>query len=77
MDLANKRVLVVGASSGIGRAAALRLAREGARVAFSSRRIEPLEAGAKEAGRGAIAVACDVRDASSCEAAVAQTVEAF
>jgi len=46
-------------------------------VAFSSRRIEPLEAGAKEAGRGAIAVACDVRDASSCEAAVAQTVEAF
>ncbi|MCP5056440.1 MAG: SDR family oxidoreductase [bacterium] len=77
MDLTNKRVLVVGASSGLGRASALGLAREGARVAFSSRRMEPLEAGAKEAGGGAIAVACDVREASSCEAAVVQTVEAF
>lgn len=77
MELADKRVLVVGASSGLGRAAALRLAREGAKVAFASRRIEPLEAAAKEAGRSAIAVHCDVREADSCEAAVAETVDAF
>ncbi len=77
MDLTDRRVLVVGASSGIGRATAIRLARHGARVALAARRLAALESAAKEAGEGALAVACDVRDEASCEAAVASTAETF
>jgi NAD(P)-dependent dehydrogenase (short-subunit alcohol dehydrogenase family) len=76
-DLSGRRVLVVGASSGVGRAVGIDAAAAGARVAFAARRLEPLEAAAKRAGRGAIAVRCDVRDADACRAAVARSVEAF
>ena len=75
--LTNRRVLVVGASSGIGLAAAQEIAREGARVALCARRVDLLETHARELGGGSIAVACDVRDARSCERAVEQTVESF
>ncbi|GAG53087.1 unnamed protein product, partial [marine sediment metagenome] len=55
--------LVTGASSGIGRVLALRLAREGARVALVARREAELEALAAEirAGSGeALVLPCDV-----------------
>jgi short-subunit dehydrogenase len=60
------RALVTGASSGIGRAFALRIAREGARVALVARRAEELEELAGEiraAGGEAIVLPCDVADA--------------
>jgi len=66
------RALVTGASSGIGRALAVRLAREGARVALIARRAEELEKLAAEIranGGEAAVLACDVADA----AAVADT----
>jgi NAD(P)-dependent dehydrogenase (short-subunit alcohol dehydrogenase family) len=75
--LEQRRILVVGASSGIGLATARALAREGARVALCARRAELLESHTSELGRGSIAVPCDVTDPRSCERAVAQTVEAF
>ena len=70
MRLKDKRVLVVGASSGLGRESGLAIAREGARVCFSARRIERIEAAAKEAGGGGFALPCDVRDEASCRTAV-------
>ncbi|MAG34177.1 MAG: short-chain dehydrogenase [Deltaproteobacteria bacterium] len=75
MRLSGKRLLVVGASSGLGRATALQAAAEGARVCFASRRVERIEQAAREAGNGAFAVACDVRDEASCGNAVARAVQ--
>jgi NAD(P)-dependent dehydrogenase (short-subunit alcohol dehydrogenase family) len=77
MSLAGKRILVVGASSGIGRATGLSLARGGARVAFAARRLDRLEEAAREAGAGALALACDVRDPDACDAVVARSADAL
>ena len=68
---------MTGAGSGIGRAAALALAEAGFTVVFSGRRLAPLEAAAAEAGTGAVAVACDVRDPESVAALFAEVDERF
>lgn len=77
MRLSGRRVLLVGASSGIGRAAGLAIAAEGGRVAFAARRKARLEEALAEAGPEALAVTCDVRDESSCRSAVERAVAAF
>jgi NAD(P)-dependent dehydrogenase (short-subunit alcohol dehydrogenase family) len=69
---------VTGGGSGIGKACSLELAREGAVVAVSGRRLEKLEAtvAAIEAlGGKALAVPCDVTDEEAVKAAVATVVE--
>lgn len=74
-DLEGKVAFVTGASGGLGRHFALTLARAGARVALAARRLERLEAVAREieaAGGRALALALDVTDA----AAVRRQVEA-
>lgn len=71
-----KRVLVVGASSGIGRATGIRAAKHGARVAFSARRAEKLAEAVTEAG-GGIALSADVRDEADCARLVADAVDAL
>ena len=68
------RVVVVGASSGLGRCIAVGLGRRGERVALMARRKDRLEDAAAEAGPGALAVTCDVTDEESCQAAVAEAV---
>lgn len=64
------RVVVVGASSGLGRCIAVGLARRGAQVALLARRVDRLERAAAEAGNGAVALACDVTDETSVAAAI-------
>ena len=64
-DLRGRRILVIGASSGVGREVGRLASRAGARVAFAARRKELLDAAVAEAGDGAIAVRCDVT-ASDC-----------
>jgi uncharacterized oxidoreductase len=81
MDLSNKSVLVTGAGSGIGRAAAVALARKGARLTLTGRREEPLQETARlvsEAGGEApLVVAGDVTDAEAREWVVQAAVERF
>ncbi|MCV7260048.1 SDR family oxidoreductase [Mycobacterium shimoidei] len=76
-DVPPLRVAVVGASAGLGRCIGIGLAGKGARVAFLARRRDRLANAAKEAGVGAVAVACDVTDGAACQMAMADVVEAF
>ena len=74
-------VLITGASSGIGRASAVELARRGARLALVARGRESLEEAADEAraaGAGEVLVLpADVTDQEAVEAAVDTAVAAF
>jgi NAD(P)-dependent dehydrogenase (short-subunit alcohol dehydrogenase family) len=66
------RVVVVGASSGLGRCVGVALAQRGANVALLARRREPLVDAAKEAGPGTMAVICDVTDEQSVKVAITE-----
>ncbi|HZO81500.1 MAG TPA: SDR family oxidoreductase [Candidatus Binataceae bacterium] len=80
MSTSAKVAIVTGAGTGIGKASALALMREGYAVALAGRRKEPLEATAEQAkaiGASALVVPADVSDAASVKALFAGTVEAF
>lgn len=86
-SLAGRTVLVTGASRGIGRAIALRAARDGANVVIVAKTSEPhpklpgtIHTVAEEVeavGGRALALEADVRDVARVEAAVARAVQAF
>jgi NAD(P)-dependent dehydrogenase (short-subunit alcohol dehydrogenase family) len=76
-SLDGRRVLVVGASSGVGRAIGLRAGAEGARVAFAARRLELLRTAVQAAGTSGLAITCDVTDQTSVEKAVQAVASAF
>jgi citronellol/citronellal dehydrogenase len=87
MGFKNKTVFITGASRGIGKAIALRLAKEGANIVIAAKSIEEnpklggtIFSAAKEveaAGGKALAVQCDIRYLDQVEAAVKNAVDTF
>ena len=87
MSFAGKTVLITGASRGIGKSIALRLAREGANVVVAAKSVEenPKLGGTifsaaleiETAGGQALAVACDIRFEEQIAQAVDQTLARF
>ena len=70
MRLQGRRVLITGASSGVGVAAVARFAAEGARLAIVSRSEEALLEVASENAPGAIVIPADLADREAAEEAV-------
>ncbi|MES1213544.1 MAG: SDR family oxidoreductase [Singulisphaera sp.] len=79
MSARNRVALVTGAGSGIGKAAALALLRDGFCVVLAGRRREPLHSAAREAdvGERALPVVADVASAESVAALFAETKRVF
>lgn len=75
-----KTVFITGAGTGMGRAAALRVAEEGGKVALVGRRPDPItdvQSEIEAAGGTAIAIACDIADNEAVAAAVQTTIAQF
>jgi NAD(P)-dependent dehydrogenase (short-subunit alcohol dehydrogenase family) len=80
IDLSDKRVIVTGASRGIGKAIATAFAAEGARVAICARNLQAVTATGQELEASASAViarSVDVTDTTSVNAFVAEVTEAW
>jgi short-subunit dehydrogenase len=78
--LSGKTALITGASSGIGRASALALAREGANLVVTARRqarLEELEAAVRQAGSRAVSVVGDATREETAVACMAAAKKAF
>ncbi|GAA5033662.1 oxidoreductase [Marivirga lumbricoides] len=80
MDIKNKVAVVTGASSGIGEATALMLAKAGAKVTIAARREEKLNAlkeKIEKDGGSALVVPTDVTDKDAVEKMIRETKEKF
>ena len=81
IDLSGKSALVSGGARGIGRAIVLRLARQGADVAFTYRgnavAAAETAAAVETFGRRALAIQSDVKDPEAADTVVKATLEAF
>ena len=77
MSSSGKVAVVTGAGSGIGRAVALALVKEGYAVALAGRRKDALEKTAAMGGAKSLVVPTDVGDPASVKALFAKTKDAF
>jgi NAD(P)-dependent dehydrogenase (short-subunit alcohol dehydrogenase family) len=80
LGLKGKVAAITGGSEGIGKAAAMRLAQEGAMVAICARRADVLQQAADEiaaAGGSVLAVVADVTNPADCQRFIAETVRRF
>lgn len=77
MRLSGRKVLITGASEGVGAATARILAREGASLCLAARRREPLEAMAAELGGRACVVTADVARVEDCERLIEDAARAL
>lgn len=84
LGLTNRTAFVAGASSGLGRAAALELVQEGCTVAVCSRSEERIETAAEDIRDRAdvsddrvLPLVCDVTDDAAVEAAIQDTIDAY
>lgn len=83
MDFTNKVVLITGAGAGIGRAAALLFAKQGAKIAVNALMPDEKQSGTvtvemiKELGGEAVFIPGDVSKAESAEKIVSDTLDAF
>ena len=87
MTFTNKTIFITGASRGIGKAIALRLAKEGANIVVAAKSVEEnpklggtifsAAAAIEAVGGKALAVQCDIRDEAQIQAAVDKAVATF
>lgn len=77
MRLQGKSAIITGAGSGIGRACASAMAKEGAHVALVGRRRELLDSLAREIGPSALVCVGDVRNLEDIRRIVEHAVESF
>ncbi len=87
MSFANKTVLITGATRGIGKAIALRLAKEGANIVIAAKSVEEnaklggtiftAAAEIEAAGGKALAVQCDIRFEDQVQNVIDKTIEKF
>jgi NADP-dependent 3-hydroxy acid dehydrogenase YdfG len=80
MDIKDKVIIITGASSGIGEAAALKLSKEGAKIVLSARskdKLNELKKTIKNRDGEALVVIADVTKKSDMEKLVAKTLEEY
>ena len=87
MSFANKTALITGATRGIGKAIALKLAKEGANIVIAAKSVEEnpklggtifsAAAEIEAAGGKALAIQCDIRYEDQIQQVVDQAVEKF